>query len=388
MQIGVPAEPAGETRVALVPASLKKLARAGIEVFVEAGAGVGSHYADAEYEAAGATIAERAEVLSKGAVVSIRPVPELGSLAEGTLVVCIADPFRQAETVRAAIEQRLTLVSLDLINRRITRAQAMDVNSSQDNLAGYRAALVGAGHSARVLPMMTTPAGTVRPAKVVVMGSGVAGLQVIATARRLGAVVYGSDVRAAAAEQIESVGGRFVHVEGMEDFEDASGYAKPLTPEFIDQINRTVCGVAADADIIVTTARIFGRQAPITIPASEVARFKAGAVIVDLNASSGGNCELTRPGEVFTTGNGVTIVGIENLQGTVPHTASMLLSNNLTAFLTSIAGESGWALSEEDDVLFGPAAGEPFHVPGMGGVLVCRDGALDPRHTRLAEVIG
>jgi len=235
--------------------------------------------------------------------------------------------------------------------------------------------------------MMTTSAGTIRPAKVVIMGSGVAGLQAIATAKRLGAIVYASDVRKSAAEQIESVGGRFIEVEGMDDFEDESGYAKPLTPEFIQKVNDTVCGVAADADIIVTTARIFGRPAPITVPSSAVANFKSGAVVVDMNADVGGNCESTVQGEVTTTDNGVIIVGTSNLPGTLANTASMLYSNNLTTFYTSLVKEGNVEISEDDDILVGAPEGSDFYVGGMGGVLICKDGVIHPKQTRLAGVV-
>ena len=250
-----------------------------------------------------------------------------------------SDPFRHPERVKQAMEAKVTLMSMDMIPRRLSRAQAMDVNSSQDNLAGYKAVLMGAAQVPKGIPMMTTSAGTVRPAKFVIMGSGVAGLQAIATAKRLGAIVYASDVRKSTAEQIQSVGGRFIEVEGMDDFEDESGYAKPLTPEFIKKVNDTVCEVASESDIIVTTARIFGRPAPITIPSSAVSTFKSGTVIVDMNADVGGNCELTKPGEIFTTDNGVIIVGTSNLPGTLANTASMLFSNNLTTFISSIVVE-------------------------------------------------
>ena len=235
--------------------------------------------------------------------------------------------------------------------------------------------------------MMTTSAGTVRPAKVVVMGSGVAGLQAIATAKRLGAVVYASDVRKSAAEQIESVGGRFIEVDGMDDFEDESGYAKPLTPEFIQKVNDTVCGVAKDADIIITTARIFGRPAPITVPESAVNQFKSGAVVVDMNADVGGNCESTVRGEIITTNNGVIIVGTSNLPGTLANTASMLYSNNLTTFITSLVDEGKVVISDEDDILVGAPEGSDFYVNGMGGVLICSEGKIHPKQTRLAGVI-
>ena len=265
----------------------------------------------------------------------------------------------------------------------------MDVNSSQDNLAGYKAVLLGAAHVPKGIPMMTTSAGTIRPAKVVIMGSGVAGLQAIATAKRLGAIVFASDVRKSAAEQIESVGGRFIEVDGMDDFEDESGYAKPLTPEFIQKVNDTVCGVAADADIIVTTARIFGRPAPITVPTTAVANFKSGAVVVDMNADVGGNCEATVQGEVITTDNGVIVVGTSNLPGTLANTASMLYSNNLTTFFTSLVDkeEGDVHISDEDDILVGAPEGSDFYVNGMGGVLICKDGAIHPKQTRLAGVV-
>ena len=263
----------------------------------------------------------------------------------------------------------------------------MDVNSSQDNLAGYKAVLLGAAHVPRGIPMMTTSAGTVRPAKFVVMGSGVAGLQAIATAKRLGAVVHASDVRLAAKEQIESVGGRFIHVDGMEDFEDESGYAKPLTPEFIQKVNDTVCDVASDADVIITTARIFGRPAPITVPTSALASFKRGAVVVDMNADVGGNCESTVPGEIIDV-DGVTVVGLQNLPGTLANTASMLYSNNLTTFALSIIKDGSLMMGEDDDVIHGAPEGSEFHVKGMGGVLICSDGTIHPKQERLAGVIG
>lgn len=386
MKLGVPKEPEGETRVGIVPSSMKKLSRAGFEVFIEAGAGLAANYNDSDYEAAGAKIVSRNEALACENIVAIQ-FPGVDGISEGTNLACVSDPFRHPEYVKACMEAKITLLSMDMIPRRLSRAQSMDVNSSQDNLAGYKAVLLGAAHVPRGIPMMTTSAGTIRPAKVVIMGSGVAGLQAIATAKRLGAVVYASDVRKSAAEQIESVGGRFIEVDGMDDFEDESGYAKPLTPEFIQKVNDTVCGVAADADIIVTTARIFGRPAPITVPSSAVATFKSGAVVVDMNADVGGNCEDTVKGEVLTTDNGVIIVGTSNLPGTLANTASMLYSNNLTTFYTSLVKEDEVVISDDDDILVGAPEGSDFYVNGMGGVLICKDGAMHPKQTRLAGVV-
>ena len=386
MKLGVLLEPDGENRVAIVPGSVKKLMKKGLEIFVESGAGNKSNYSDSEYLNAGATICTRDEALSCEIVMSIQML-DSSQLREGMNLVCVADPFRHPEKIQSCLSSKVTLFSMDMIPRRLSRAQSMDVNSSQDNLAGYKAVLLGASYVPRGIPMMTTSAGTVKPAKVVIMGSGVAGLQAIATAKRLGAIVYASDVRKSAAEQIESVGGRFIEVEGMDDFEDESGYAKPLTPEFIKKVNDTVCEVASECDIIVTTARIFGRPAPITIPASAVSSFKPGTVIVDMNADVGGNCELTKPGEIYTTDNGVIIVGTSNLPGTLATTSSMLYSNNLTTFISSIINEGDLIISEDDDILFGSPEGSDFHVPGMGGVLICRDGKLNDKQTKLGGVM-
>tara|TARA_B100001769_G_C22082958_1_gene583641 strand:- start:737 stop:1759 length:1023 start_codon:yes stop_codon:yes gene_type:complete len=338
------------------------------------------------YEDAGAKLVSRDEVLGCQNIICIN-FPGIKGINEGTNLTCVADPFRNPDNVKVCMDNNITLMSMDMIPRRLSRAQSMDVNSSQDNLSGYKAVLLGAANVPKGIPMMTTSAGTVRPAKVVVMGSGVAGLQAIATAKRLGAVVYASDVRKSAAEQIESVGGRFIEVDGMDDFEDESGYAKPLTPEFIQKVNDTVCGVAKDADIIITTARIFGRPAPITVPESAVNQFKSGAVVVDMNADVGGNCESTVRGEIITTNNGVIIVGTSNLPGTLANTASMLYSNNLTTFITSLVDEGKVVISDEDDILVGAPEGSDFYVNGMGGVLICSEGKIHPKQTRLAGVI-
>lgn len=379
-------EPDNESRVGLVPSSLRKLKKSGFEVVVETGAGISANYHDDEYTSAGATVGSREDVLACENIICIR-YPGVSGMKEGTNLACVSDPFRSPSNVQECIDSKVNLLSMDMIPRRLSRAQSMDVNSSQDNLAGYKAVLLGAAQVPRGIPMMTTSAGTIRPAKVVVMGSGVAGLQAIATAKRLGAIVYASDVRKSAAEQIESVGGRFIEVDGMDDFEDESGYAKPLTPEFIQKVNDTVCEVASDADIIVTTARIFGRPAPITVPSSAVSKFKSGAVVVDMNADVGGNCELTKAGEIITTENGVIIVGTSNLPGEVANSASMLYSNNMTTFFTSLVDEDKVVLSEDDDILVGAPEGSDFYVNGMGGVLICSNGEIHPKQTRLKEAL-
>jgi NAD(P) transhydrogenase subunit alpha len=386
MRLGVLKEPVGENRVSIVPNSYKKLNKLGFEVSVESGAGEISHHSDNEYQSAGFIVSDKNSVLDSDIVVSIS-MPDISKARDGQIFVCVSDPFRNPISIKQAIEKKITLISMDMIPRRLSRAQAMDVNSSQDNLAGYKAVLLGAANVPRGIPMMTTSAGTVRPSKFVIMGSGVAGLQAIATAKRLGAVVYASDVRKSAAEQIESVGGRFIEVDGMDDFEDESGYAKPLTPEFIQKVNDTVCEVASDADVIVTTARIFGRPAPITVPSSAVSTFKPGSVVVDMNADVGGNCELTKPGEVFVTENGVTIVGTKNLAGELSTTASMLYSNHMTTFLSTLTKDESISIDLEDAILVGAPEGDEFHVPGMGGVLLCHQGEVHDKQTRLMEVL-
>ena len=386
MRLGVLKEPVGENRVSVVPNSYKKLNKLGFELTVESGAGEISHYSDNEYQSVGFKVSDKSSVLQSDIVVSIS-MPDLSNANEGQIFVCVSDPFRNPNLVKQAIEKKITLISMDMIPRRLSRAQAMDVNSSQDNLAGYKAVLLGEASVPRGIPMMTTSAGTVRPSKFVIMGSGVAGLQAIATAKRLGAIVYASDVRKSAAEQIESVGGRFIEVDGMDDFEDESGYAKPLTPEFIQKVNDTVCEVASDADVIITTARIFGRPAPITVPASAISTFKPGSVVVDMNADVGGNCELTKPGEVFITDNGVTIVGTKNLPGELSTTASMLYSNNMVTFLSTLVSQESISIDLEDSILVGAPEGDEFYVPGMGGVLLCHQGEIHHKQSRLLEVI-
>lgn len=385
MRLGVLKEPQYENRVSIVPASVKKLVKLGFDVIVEQGAGQRSHYMDDEYVEFGASLSDKTGVLSCDIIVSIS-MPDISNCKSGQIVVCVADPFRNPDRVNLANKTGITLISMDMIPRRLSRAQSMDVNSSQDNLAGYKAVLLGAANVPRGIPMMTTSAGTVKPSKFVIMGSGVAGLQAIATAKRLGAIVYASDVRKSAAEQIESVGGRFIEVDGMDDFEDESGYAKPLTPEFIQKVNDSVCNVASDADVIVTTARIFGRPAPITVPSSAINNFKSGSVVVDMNADVGGNCELTSPGEIIETENGVKIIGIKNLAGELSSTASMLYSNNMNNFIATLVDDGKICLNMDDDILVGAPEGDDFHIPGMGGVLLCHEGETHAKQSKLKEM--
>ena len=385
MKIGIPKEPEAEKRVAMVPDVIPKLTKNGFEIVVEDGLGNSAGFSNEEYRVKGANVTTRNEVMDSEIIMSIG-VPENEKWNDDQTVVCLADPFRDNEIVKRLAKEGVNLCSMDMIPRRLSKAQSMDVNSSQDNLAGYKSVILGGQQSNKLFPMMMTSAGTVRPAKVVIMGAGVAGLQAIATAKRLGAVVYASDVRLAAKEQIESLGGKFIEVEGMEDFEDESGYAKPLTPEFIQKVNETVCKVAEDADVVITTARIFGRDAPITVPADAVKRMKKGAVIVDMNTDTGGNCELSEMDKVVEK-EGVVIVGVSNLPGTVANTASMLYANNVANFVNSLSKDGEFILDMEDEILTGPSEESDFYVKGMGGVLVTTNGEIQKKQERLKEVI-
>ena len=385
MKIGIPKEIEMEKRVAMVPKVVPKLTKIGFDVLVEDELGVSAGFTNEDYQERGARVTDRNEVMNTELILAIG-VPKTKKWKEGQTIVCLADPFRDMEIVKQLAKEGVNLCSMDMIPRRLSKAQAMDVNSSQDNLAGYKSIILGGQYSNKIFPMMMTSAGTIRPAKVVIMGAGVAGLQAIATAKRLGAVVYASDVRLAAKEQIESLGGKFIEVEGMEDFEDESGYAKPLTPEFIQKVNETVCKVAEDADVVITTARIFGRDAPTTVPANAVKRMKKGAVIVDMNTDTGGNCELSEKDEVVEK-EGVVIVGISNLPGTVANTASMLYANNVANFVTSLSKDGEFVLDMEDEILVGPSKESDFYVKGMGGVLVTTNGEIEKNQERLKEAI-
>ena len=355
MKIAVLKERAeGETRVALTPETAKKFIALGADVAVEAGAGENASIADAAYTDAGASVGTADQVVTDAGIVLGVQAPDpalLKGAKPDAKVAALFDPFRDGERVDAYAKAGLEALSMEFMPR-ITRAQSMDVLSSQSNLAGYKAVLLGAAAVGCMIPMMMTSAGTVRPAKYVVMGAGVAGLQAIATAKRLGAVVWASDVRLAAKEQIESLGGKFIAVEGMEDFEDESGYAKPLTPEFIQKVNDTVYEVARDADVVVTTARLFGRAAPITVPASAVEAMKPGAVVIDMNTASGGNCELSEPGKTTTVGE-VTIVAPLNVPSMLAEHASEMYARNLLNLMELFIKEGELTLDLEDDVIKG-----------------------------------
>jgi NAD(P) transhydrogenase subunit alpha len=338
MLIAIPAEDAGvETRVAATPDTVKRLKALGAEVVVEAGAGRAAGLTDAEYEAAGARIAGEDEAVRDADVVLRVRRPsavEIVAMKRGALVIAVMEPYGAEPALRAMAEAGLCAFAMELMPR-ITRAQVMDVLSSQANLAGYRAVIDGAAAFGRVLPMMMTAAGTVPAARVFVMGAGVAGLQAIATARRLGAVVTATDVRPAAKEQVESLGAKFVAVEDEEfrQAETAAGYAKEMSDAYKAKQAELVAQHIAKQDIVITTALIPGRPAPRLVTAAMVASMKPGSVIVDLAVERGGNVEGSKAGESIATANGVTILGHANVPGRLAASASALYARNLFAFV-------------------------------------------------------
>jgi NAD(P) transhydrogenase subunit alpha len=348
---------AGETRVAATPETVKKLVAAGYEVVVEAGAGAGASIPDGDYEAAGAKIAKTAkDAASKADVLFKVRAPEadeIAALKKGAYVAALLNPYQDKATVEALAKQGASAFAMEFIPR-ITRAQVMDALSSQANLAGYRAVIEAAEAYGRAMPMMMTPAGTIAPAKVFVMGVGVAGLQAIATAKRLGAVVTATDVRPATKEQVESLGGKFVAVED-EEFkaaETAGGYAKEMSAEYQAKQAELISTHIAKQDIVITTALIPGRPAPRLVSAAQVASMKPGSIIVDLAVEQGGNTEGAKAGEVVVTPNGVKILGIPNLPGRIAADASSLYARNLVAFAELFKDKEGaFAPDLEEEIL-------------------------------------
>lgn len=346
-----------ESRVALVPESVKKLVSMKAQVTVESGAGTESGANDADYEAAGASVSKDRAALIKTAEVLLavnRPSPEIiAQLKPGAVVVSFLRPLDEPLMLKPMIESRITGFAMELIPR-TTRAQAMDALSSMATIVGYKAVLLAAEHSPRMFPMLTTAAGTVPPAKVLVLGAGVAGLQAIATARRLGAVVEGFDVRAAAGEAVRSLGAKFLEVDmGGLQAEDAGGYAREVTEEVMDRSRELIARQAKQTDCIITSAAVPGRRAPLLITEEAVAGMKRGSVIIDLAGPTGGNCALCKPGETIDV-NGVTIMSPLNLAATVPVHASQLYSRNLTTFLSEMIKDGELNLDFANDVV-GPS---------------------------------
>jgi NAD(P) transhydrogenase subunit alpha len=350
MKLGVTREKApGERRVALVPETAGKLAAAGFEILVEPGAGAAASFPDAAYADAGATLGSPwdADVVLK---VRKPAEDEIARLHEGQLLIGFLDPLADKEGVEQLASRGVIAFAMESIPR-TTRAQSMDALSSQATVGGYKAALLAAEHLPRFFPMLMTAAGTVPPAKVLVIGAGVAGLQALATARRLGAVVTGFDVRPVVREQIESLGANWLDL-GVTGGEAEGGYARELTPEEMQAQQQALEARIGDFDVVITTAAVPGRAAPKIIPASAVKAMRPGSVIVDLAAETGGNCELTEPGEIVER-EGVTLVGVTNLPSSMPYHASTLYSRNIQALLLHLAPEGAMNLDWSDEITAG-----------------------------------
>jgi H+-translocating NAD(P) transhydrogenase subunit alpha len=348
MKIGVPKETAaGERRVALVPDVVRRLGAAGHEVVIEPGAGAEAGFADQAFAEAGADVGDpwAAQVIAR-----VAPAEPGGLTGEHVLIGFLA-PLTNADGVEAIARTGATAFAMEAIPR-ISRAQSIDALSSQATVSGYLSVIIAAGEMPRFLPMLMTAAGTIPPAQVLVLGAGVAGLQAIATARRLGAVVTAFDVRSAVKEQIQSLGAKFFEVEGLGDAEGSGGYARELTPEEQEAQRAALTVQMGKSDVIITTALVPGRPAPKLISAEAVAGMKPGSVIVDLAAEAGGNCELARPGETYTTDNGVIIAAPLNLPSRMPEHASALYARNVLALLELMTGEDGaLALDFDDEVI-------------------------------------
>jgi NAD(P) transhydrogenase subunit alpha len=356
MRIGVPRETAaGERRVALVPEIARKLVGQEHTVLVEAGAGAGALIPDLQYAEAGAQLVpDAARVFSSDLVVKVAPPSpeEIGRLGADTILIGFLAPLTNAEGVKALAAAGVTSFALEAVPR-ISRAQSMDALSSQSNVAGYRAALIGAQELGRYYPMLMTAAGTIRPATVLVLGAGVAGLQAIATARRLGAVVQAFDVRAAVAEQVQSLGAKFLEFDLGGDLEGEGGYARELTAEQQARQQELLQEAIAKVDVVITTALVPGRPAPKLVTADAVRHMKPGSVIVDLAGEAGGNCELSQPGETVIE-HDVKILAPLNLASTLAEHASQLYARNISALLELMVGEDGsLQLDFDDEIIAG-----------------------------------
>ncbi|HVJ07503.1 MAG TPA: Re/Si-specific NAD(P)(+) transhydrogenase subunit alpha [Acidisarcina sp.] len=375
MLLGIVKETAsGETRVALLPDYIKTLVAQGIDVVVEQGAGVASGALDEAYAQAGATVtADRAGLLANADLLPVVNAPNAADqrlLKQGVVLTGFLRPLDAPQELTTAVDRGATLFATELVPR-ITRAQAMDALSSMATVAGYKAAVLAADTLPRLFPLLMTAAGTVPPAKVFVIGAGVAGLQAIATARRLGAVVEAYDVRAAAGEQVRSLGAKFLDVDlGGINAEDKGGYAKELSEEALDRGRDLIAKTAKYSDVIITTAQVPGRRAPLLVRKDAVEGMRPGSLIVDLAAPAGGNCELTRPGET-TLINGVTILAPLNLAITIPVHASQLYSRNIVNFLGLIVHKGVLTMDFNDEILSGSCvahAGKVTH-PRVAAVL-------------------
>jgi NAD(P) transhydrogenase subunit alpha len=369
----------GERRVALVPDDVGKLRSAGFAVLVEKDAGLAAWFLDDAYVDAGATISDRARCLAEADVLLFvgRPAAaDLAKLRRGQVVIGLLDPLVDAALATRLAALGVTAVSLDTLPRTLSRAQSMDVLSSQANVAGYKAALVAANAFGRYFPLLMTAAGTARPAEVLVLGAGVAGLQAIATTHRLGAIVKGYDVRPEAKEQVESLGGRFVELKSVADAAGEGGYARALTAEETRAQQAELNGHIAQHDVVITTAQVPGRRPPLLVTAEALAAMRAGSVIVDMAASSlGGNVEGSQPEATIVTENGVTVIGAGNLASTMANGASTAYSHNICALLAHLTSDGKVAIDLADEI--------------QAGVVITREGEIvNPATAELARSAG
>ncbi len=364
VNVGVLKETApGERRVALVPEAAGRLAPSGISFLVEAGAGTEASYGDGDYRDAGAEVVTSSDVYAQADAIAKVQKPderESEALREGVVLIGFLQPLTDPEGIERLVARGVTGFALESIPR-ITRAQAMDALSSQSTVAGYKAVLIAADRLPRFFPMLMTAAGTVAPAKALILGAGVAGLQAIATARRLGAVVSGFDVRPTVREQVESLGAAFLDL-GIVGEETEGGYARELTPEEQTRQQEELAGRIPEFDVVITTALVPGRAAPKLIPAKAVSAMRPGSVIVDLAAEAGGNCELTEPGEEVVR-EGVTIVGLTNVPSLMPSHASQLLSRNVAAVLQHLVSDGELLLDFDDEITAGACVTRREEVP-------------------------
>ncbi len=374
--IFVPKETApGERRVAAVPETVKRLVGAKFTVDIEAGAGVAAGFPDQAFTAVGGRIAADAHAAWGSADVVFKVQPpsdeQAGAMKRGAMLFALLDPFRNVALGKKLAAQGVAAFAMELVPR-TTRAQAIDVLSSQASIVGYKAVLLAAYRLGKYFPLLMTAAGTIQPSRVVIIGAGVAGLQAIATAKRLGAVVEVSDVRPAVKEQVESLGGRFIELPELESGEGAGGYAKELTPEFLAKQREILTARVHVADVVITTAQVPGKKAPVLLTRAMVEGMRPGGVVVDIAAAQGGNCELTKADEEVVH-NGVLILGPSNLAATVPQDASLLYARNLHTLLKLVTTKEGeLKLPEKDEV--------------VDGTLLCRDGKIT--HPMIAPLAG
>jgi H+-translocating NAD(P) transhydrogenase subunit alpha len=367
MKVAVVKESApGERRVALVPEMIARLRGAGLEVLVESGAGDRAWLADSAYAEAGATVVSRAELLADADLIVMVGKPDrqlAGALRPGQAILGLLSPLADPGLAAALAAQGVTAISLDGLPRTLTRTQSMDALSSQANVAGYKAALLGAATFGRFFPMLTTAAGTARPAKVLILGTGVAGLQAIGTARRLGAVVSAYDVRPQTKTEVESLGGTFIELTSVRDAAGEGGYARALTDDERQAQQAELAGHIARHDVVITTAQVPGRKPPLLVTEDALKAMSAGAVVVDMGSGPlGGNVAGSVPGETIVTGNGVTVVGAGNLAASVPAASSAFLARNITTLLLYMVKDGALAIDPSDEI--------------QAGVVITHDGAV------------